>query len=352
VLDGLARLHPLYAPILFVAAVVMGHVYGSYMTVGVGEICRNVFGFGPVWLWAIICNGTAWYLVFQSGFRLLEIVFFFFLAVLSVSFLGCAIWVGFEPGEVLRGLFRVEMPGKQGLYDPGHVALAMIGAVGGSLMNLVYPYFLDAKGWRGPQYRRVQLYDFILAVTAMLVLNLAVWVLGAELLFPDRHIANLEDLPNLLSTILGEPGRILFYAGIFAAVYTSLIGHAAGLGRLGTHAWLRWHAGSGPISSEFRNHACFRWIAISCLVSPLVWTLPGMPGFVALTLAANSAQVILLPLLAGGLWWITASARLIGRQYRNRWWENLVMGALFSLALYFAFRALVTLVTQLGSLLR
>ena len=38
-----------------------------------------------------------------------------------------------------------------------------------------------------------------------------------------------------------------------------------------------------------------------------------MPGFVALTLAANSAQVVLLPLLAGGLWWITASSRLIGR---------------------------------------
>ena len=77
-----------------------------------------------------------------------------------------------------------------------------------------------------------------------------------------------------------------------------------------------------------------------------------MPGFVALTLAANSAQVILLPLLAGGLWWITASSRLIGPQYRNRWWENLVMGALFSLALYFAFQALVTLVTQMGNVMR
>jgi hypothetical protein len=73
-----------------------------------------------------------------------------------------------------------------------------------------------------------------------------------------------------------------------------------------------------------------------------------MPGFVTLTLAANSAQVILLPLLAGGLWWITASARLIGPEYRNRWWENLVMGVLFSLASYFAFRALITLVTQIG----
>ena len=106
----------------------------------------------------------------------------------------------------------------------------MIGAVGGSLMNLVYPYFLDAKGWRGPQYRRVQLYDFTLGMVAMLVLNLSIWVLGAELLYPDKHIQNLEDLPNLLSTVLGESGRVLFYAGIFAAIYTSIIGHAAGLG--------------------------------------------------------------------------------------------------------------------------
>ena len=66
---------------------------------------------------------------------------------------------------------------------------------------------------------------------------------------------------SLVDALLGQPGRVLFYAGIFSAVYTSIIGHAAGLGRLGTHAWLRWQAGSGPISSDFRHHACFRWIA-------------------------------------------------------------------------------------------
>jgi vacuolar-type H+-ATPase subunit I/STV1 len=225
----------------------------------------------------------------------------------------------------------------------------MIGAVGGSLMNLVYPYFIDEKGWRGPQYRRVQLYDFLLAVIAMLVLNLAVWVLGAELLYPDRQIQHLEDLPNLLSTMLGETGRILFYAGIFAAIYTSIVGHAAGLGRLGTHAWLRWQAGTGPISSDYRNHFCFRLIALMVLVSSLVWTLPGMPGFVALTLAANSAQVVLLPLLAGGLWWITASGRLSGEKYKNRWWENLVMAVLFTLAVYFATQAFATVLRQAGS---
>lgn len=346
VLDGLARLHPVYAPVLLIAAVVMGHVYGSYMAVGLGEIGRNVFGFGPVWLWAVAFNATAYYVVFWSNYRALEYVFYFFLAVLSVSFIGSAIWIGFNPGDVVRGLVRIEMPERAGVYDPGHVALAMIGAVGGSLMNLVYPYFIDEKGWRGPQYRRVQLYDFVLGVSVMLVLNLAVWVLGAELLYPDRQVQHLEDLPNLLSTNLGEAGRLLFYAGIFAAIYTSVVGHAAGLGRLGTHAWLRWQAGAQPISTDYRNHFVFRLIAFMVMGSSLVWTLPGMPGFVALTLAANSAQVVLLPLLAGGLWWITASGRLIGDQYKNRWWENLVMLVLFALAVYFAIQAGFTAIRQ------
>jgi len=345
VLDGLVRLHPAYAPILFVAAIVMGHVYGSYMTRGIGEVSRNMFGFGAIWQWALAWNGLALYLVFRPSFRALELIFLFFLAVLSVSFLGSAIWVGFDPRDFLRGLVRIEMPGRHGVYDPWRVSLAMVGAVGGSLMNLVYPYFLDAKGWRGPEYRRVQLYDFIVGVAALLVLNLAVWVLGAELLYPDRKIEHLEDLPNLLSNILGESGRLLFYAGVFAAVYTSIIGHAAGLGSLGTHAWLRMRSQPVAPGADFRQHPCYRWIAISCLLPPLIWTLPGMPGFVALTLAANSAQVILVPMLAGGLWCITASERLIGREYRNRWWENGVMAILFALATYFAIQAVRDLVS-------
>lgn len=339
VLDGLVRLHPAYAPILFVAAVVMGHVYGAYMTRGIGEVSRNVFGFGAIWQWALAWNALALYLVFRPSFRALERVFLFFLAVLSVSFLGCAIWVGFDPRDVVTGLVRMEMPGSHGVYDPWRVALAMVGAVGGSLMNLVYPYFLDAKGWRGPQYRRVQFYDFLLGIAAMLVLNLAVWVLGAELLYPDRHIEQLEDLPTLLSNVVGDAGRLLFYAGIFSAIYTSIIGHAAGLGSLGAHAWLRMRSGPVPAGTDFRRHPCYAWIAVGCLIPPLVWTMPGAPGFVPLTLAANSAQVALLPMLAGGLWWITASSRLIGPEYRNRWWENAVMAILFSLATYFAFRA-------------
>jgi hypothetical protein len=43
---------------------------------------------------------------------------------------------------------------------------------------------------------------------------------------------------------------------------------------------------------------------------------------------------MLIPFLAGGLWWITASGRYIGPQHRNRLWENAVMLAVFGLALW------------------
>ncbi len=65
-----------------------------------------------------------------------------------------------------------------------------------------------------------------------------------------------------------------------------------------------------------------------------------MPGFVELTLIVNAAQVVLLPPILGGLWWITASKKCIGSEYYNRWWENLVMAVLACVAVYSAMESI------------
>ena len=340
VLDGLARLHSAFPLLLLMAAVGMGHVYGAYMTVGISEACVNLTRIGQTWLWAILWNGIAVALVFKPIFGRIEFLFKALLIVLSVSFLGTAIWVGPNPVGILEGTIAFKLPPQSGPYDSLLIAVGMIGAVGGSLMNLVYPYFLESKGWNGPQYRRVQTYDFLLAMIVMIILNLSIWTLGAELLHPQGlTIEQLDDLPRMLSEVLGNGGRVLFYLGIFAAIYSSLIGHALGLGYLGSHAYLRWSKGVDAKLDNYRSHPCYRWIAVWCLVSPLVWTAPGMPGFVYLTLVANSAQVVLVPVLAGGLWCITANSKFIGDKYRNSWWENLVMFVLCGLAVWGAYGA-------------
>ena len=333
-LDGLCRLHRAYAPLLLVAAVLMGHLYGSYMTRGIGEACRNATGVGSVFLWALGWNSVALLLVLRPALQRVEVVFKIMLVVLSVAFLGSALMVNPDPLAIVDGLFSLDMPEQTGRYGPLLVATGMIGAVGGSLMNLVYPYFLANKGWNGPQFRKLQFYDFLLAMAVMLVLDLSIWVLGAETLNKEGGtIATMDDLPWLLGTRLGQLGTLVFYAGIFAAVFTSLVGHALGLGMLASHSWLRLRSPDADLRhTDFRQTRLYRIVATWCLLSPLVWTLPGMPDFIALTLVVNALQVVLLPLIAGGLWVLSTRADDIGAEYRNRWWEHIVLATLLVLA--------------------
>jgi hypothetical protein len=166
----------------------------------------------------------------------------------------------------------------------------------------------------------------------------------------------MDDLPRLLSTVLGPWGRNVFYLGVFAAVFTSLVGQSLGLALMGTHAWIRWEQNRSPASSgqpglatvaRYEDHRLYRFIVVWSVLTPLVWTLPGMPSFVTLTLIGNAVQVVLLPMIAGGLWFITATERCIGREYQNRWWENLLMATLFGLAAYGAVGAIKSVVEAL-----
>jgi Mn2+/Fe2+ NRAMP family transporter len=339
VLDGLVRLHRFYAPGLLIASVIMGHVYGAFMAVGVGETWAKMTGLGATWQWAVGWTVVALLIAFRPVYRSLDLVFKLLLGMLAVSFVGSALWVGPSPGGILRGTFAFALPPQQGPFGSLLLAVGMIGAVGGSIMNLAYPIFIEQKGWRGPQFRRVQMYDFFLAVVVMIVLDLAVWTLGAELVHgTGRTVHDLDSLTALLGDVLGAGGRVLFYLGVFAAVFTSIVGHAVGLGSIGAHGYLRWRTDPKvAIAADPRRQRVYRFLVLWVLISPLVWTMPGMPDFVTLTLLGNSFQVVLIPFIAGGLWWITASPRYIGAQHRNRWWENGIMVVVFALSLWGAY---------------
>jgi len=335
-LDGLVRLHPLFAPFLLIVILVIGHINGTYMIAGIGETMVKLTGVGQEWQWAIFWVVVGLAVVFRPIYDRAEWVFKVFIILMTVSLVGTAIWVGPNIGGIVKGTVAFELPPQQGPFGAMAVAMAMIGAVGGSLLNLVYPYFLEQKGWNSPKYRRVQTYDFILAIVALIIFNLAVWTLGAELVHTSGNkIGELEDLTSLLSIVLGEGGRKLFYLGMFGAVFTSLLGNGLGLGYLASHAFNRWRKKSkGGDKIDYKSHPMYTFIVLWIMVSPMVWILTGKADFVTLTLLANTLMAVLIPLLAGGLWWITANSRFIGNEYKNRWWENLIMGFLFILAVW------------------
>lgn len=350
VMAGLKRIHPLVPGFVGCIALFFGHFYGSYMVKGVGEVSVNIVKMGEPWMWSVFWVLVGAVFVFRGYFRRVEIVFYILLAMLSVSMVGVALWSGPRPIEAIKGVLLFETPEQKGAYGVILVVTALIGAVGGSIANLLYPYFIQQKGWIGPRFRRLQLYDLAFGTIMLIILDLSVWTVGAEILHPRGiTVEGLDDLASLLTEVIGRFGGPIFFLGVFAALYSSVIGNATGYGYMCTDIVkvMRRKDSERVVREDVSGSKVYRAVALWCLFSPLIWSLPGMPGFVALTLIANAAGVIVLPLLSGGLWYITARTDFIGKEYRNRWWENLVLAFLFILAVWGAWKSVEAILGHL-----
>jgi len=344
VMAGLYRLHRSVPVLIGIIALFFGHFYGSFLVTGVGEASHRLFGVGPDWAWSCFWVAAAAFFVFRGVFNRIEKVFYVFLGLLSVSLIGVALKSGPDPVGIIKGIFLFDLPEQRGSFSVSLIVISLIGAVGGSIANLLYPYFIQQKGWKGPRFRRLQLYDLAFGTLVLVVLDLAVWTVGAEVLHPQNlTIESFPDLANLLTIVMGDLGGAIFYLGVFAALYSSVIGNAAGYGLLCTDIAriLRTGEGTSAGRQDVSRSGVYRGVAMWCLFSPLIWTLPGMPDFITLTVIANAAGVVVLPLLSGGLWLITARSIYIGEVYRNRWWENLVMALLFVLAVIGSYQFII-----------
>lgn len=341
VLGGLVKLHPLYAPFVLLCVVVIGHAVGAYLLTGASLACARLSGFDNVRFWAVAVCLAAYSIAFRPLYRRLEKVFLVMVAILSVAFLTLAIWSGPSVGGILRGVFGFAIPPAEGRFDSLTLMLSMVGAVAGGLANLMYPYFLREKGWLTPQHRRVQQYDLIFGIVVLILLDLAVWVVGAEVLYPRGiRVVDIDSLAALLGQALGHMGTTLFYVAILAALFSNIVGATSAYAYLGADAYSYWRTGQGSVAGTAGTASRpYRAIVIWVLVAPLVWPLLGQSDFVGLTLTVNAAQVVVIPVLVAGLWLITARAKYIGERYRNRWWENVAIALLLglgSISTYFA----------------
>ncbi len=225
VLAGLGRLHPLFALMVLTGTLLLTHGIGVFLLVGTAEICIKVTGIGNIPVWGAGLALTVLLLVFRPDYRRIEAIFFVLAGALSVSLIGLAGWSGPSAGGIARGILGLQVPETLGRFDAVYLMVAMVGAIAGSLGNLLYPYFMREKGWTTPDHRRVQRYDLILGIIVLIVLDLSIWVVGAEILHPRNiQVVDLESLSRLLGETMGDLGSYLFYLGVFAALFSSMVG--------------------------------------------------------------------------------------------------------------------------------
>jgi Mn2+/Fe2+ NRAMP family transporter len=334
-LEGYGSISKFYPYFIMIFGIIMGHLFNSYMIKGSGEALAGLFGVGHPFMWSVITVLSGLFLLGRDIYTKLENLMKLLLALMTLCFIGLALWSAPDVVGIAKGVFGFGIPKDVGGYGAFLVAVSLVGAVAGSISNFLYPYFLKEKGWIGPEHKRLQRNDILFAIIMVIILDLAIWIVGAEVLKPNGiEVKNLSDLAQALAMQFGTLGFIMFYLGAFGALYSSLIGFAVGYAKFITDAFQTLKKErKEQFGGEIEKDPFYRWLVLFFLVSPIVWSIPGMPGFITMVVVVSVFSVVGIPVIAIGLLFMSNKKSLIG-DYRNNWFENLILVATTILAIY------------------
>ena len=357
-LGGFQAIHRWYPTVAVIACMVMFHFYNSYMVKGVGSALYHLTGgYGDpglaVLAWSVVGVAVAWFITRRHIYAPVEKTMYVLLAILAISMIGGAIWLGPDWGAMAGGVVGFALPPKVGPFESLLVVISLIGAVGGSVANILYPYFMRDKGWTKPKHRKVQVYDLLFGVIVLIILDLAVWVMGAEVLNPKGlTVSSVDDMAKMLSeTVLGNFGNVIFYLGVIGACFSSMIGFALGGPTvLKDLIKMNWPGRAQRYQDQNRDpwvQAAYYWI----FVVPLFWAIPGMPGFVWLAVVVNGLSLVTLPLVSIGILIILNRRDLMG-VHKIGIFGNIFLVLLTLLAIYGAWNILMALPGQLANIMK
>jgi len=341
IISAFNQLHRFFPIFIGIYALIMGHLYTSYMISGSGETLAWLFGVNYPFLWSVIVVLSSLFVIGKNVFNTIENIMKGLLVIMTLTFIGLAIWSTPSVTGIIKGTIGFDIPEDVGLYGASLIAISLIGAVGGSVTNFLYPYYMKEKGWIKPDHKKMQRNDLIFATFMSIVIVLAIWVVGAEILGPNNIVVSeLEDISMALSLHFGYLGSFMFYIGVFAILYSSVIAFANGLPKIAIDALHQVKPERREKYGEkFENDPLFKWFCLFILVTPIFWSIPGGPGMVTMVVFVNFIGAIGLPIIAVGVL-VLSNQKKLGK-FRNNWFENVLLVGTTILSIWIAIKAVI-----------
>jgi Mn2+/Fe2+ NRAMP family transporter len=332
VLTGFGRLWRHLPAVVGVLAFLSGFVLQTYMGVAVGTALYHLSGglggetwgiFGWTFVTVLV---TGLMLVRSARYRALEVVARTAVAVLVLAFVISALVTRPDSGALVRGL-AFQLPPDTGTFGALLVAAALIGAVGGSAGNVMYTEFIHSKGWRGPAFLKLMRVDLMAGVLAVIVVNLAIWVVGAEIVRSHGlTVESIDDLALTMQLAVGAAGPWIFWIGLFFVAFSSFGAYATGYTQMLFRGLYESLPARRARYGEGVRDPLFNWIQVGVMVvPPLAFAAPGLPDVLVLTVIGSSVAVLLAPVIVVCTIWLTNSRRLMLPGYTNTWWMNVIL---------------------------
>lgn len=340
--EGYSRISKIFPYFFAVFGVFLGHTTNATMIKGVGEAIYHTLGFGSPFVWSVFAVASCFFITGGNVYKKLEIVMKVLLAVMTACFLGLAAASTPNPMEMIGGVFAFSMPEGTGVFGAFMLTISLVGAVAGSLTNFLYPHSIREKGWDA-SYKKIQRNELLFSTIMLIILNLAIWVVGAEILRPAGiEVESLEDISQALTLTFGRIGSVVFYLGVFGALYSTILGVANGFsGIVLENIHIFKPERKAKYGDKTENDPWYKYLSIFYLVTPLVWALPGMPNFVVLTLINNMFNTVALPAIAIGLLFLSMSKKYMGERFKNNWFESIVLAGATALAVWGAVKIVI-----------
>ncbi len=170
--------------------------------------------------WGIIHALIALVIVWFGAYKALETAMKFFIGLMFLTVLYCALRVMPDLNIIASGMFIPRVPESGMAY-----VLSVIGGVGGSITIMSYGYWMREAGWKGREMMSTMRWDLGIAYGLTALFGIAIIIVSAGVQ-PEVVSGNNMALAvaDQLVPVMGETGKWVFLFGFWGAVFSSMIG--------------------------------------------------------------------------------------------------------------------------------
>jgi Mn2+/Fe2+ NRAMP family transporter len=286
--------------------------------------------------WAILHSLAALALVLLGRYAIFERVMGWLAAVMVATLLASAVLVGTDLWAVLRGLVMPALPA-----GSAAVTLGLMGGVGGSVTLLSYGYWVREHGWSGAEALRPVRLDLAIGYLLTGVFGVATLALAAAVLAGSGGMPpgseglvvcseSIREAATLrLGPWAGAVARLVFLAGVWGAVATSILGVWQGVPYL--FADFVRSARGRPVQEVDTRGWTYRSFLLFLALPPMLLLFLDRPIWLIRLYTVTGG--LFMPILAASLLWLNSRKSLAG-EHRNRLWSTVALVA--ALALFVA----------------
>ncbi|WP_295874638.1 Nramp family divalent metal transporter [uncultured Zhongshania sp.] len=175
-----------------------------------------------------------------------------------------------------------------------NLVMALIGGVGGSVTLLCYGYWMREKGWHNTDSLKIARIDLLVAYSITALFGMGIMILAAQSA-PESEsgthilIAMADQLGLLLSPVFKE----LFLIGVWAAVFSSMLGVWQGVPYIFTDSTAQWRSKLSKIDSSDKG---YRLALLYIALPPIALLYLGKPVWLIILYSVTGA--LFMPFLA------------------------------------------------------